>query len=231
MLYYEVIDLSKEASLIRPFYDKLVFDEHHPDKCRYRRFAQFRIENGCISRLELRPFIQPKKSNKILGGRPRYHEPVDRNFPVYPIIFSGLRMIGDYDETWLVNIHQIRIVTDQNIVGSVVPEGPHQDGALFIMLVCIDRQNVGGGETWLTEGGDGEPVLRRVFTPGEGVILNDRKYFHYVTDIEPIEDSPGHRDILIVGFHKWADKHYGKRWEEENIGREADLSPLAGLIS
>ena len=217
MLTFELINLSNELAMIAPYFDDLECDEHHPNKCRYRRFAQYRIKNGQIERLPMRAFIQPKESNKLLGGKPRQHAPISEHAPILPLVFAGLRSIGRYEEDFLANVHFIRTVTNDNILGSIVPEGPHQDGARYLLLACVARSNIKGGETKITDGEDGSAVFKQVLQPGQGLVLNDRQYFHYVSDVAPASVGSGYRDALLIGYHRWADNHYGEVWERENL--------------
>ena len=85
-----------------------------------------------------------------------------------------------------------------NLSTNLVPEGIHQDGFNFIAISCINRKNIRGG---LNNVYDSDKTIKYYCTTlnqGEILILNDRKMFHDVTNIELNNlNEVGYRDIFV----------------------------------
>lgn len=215
---YEVIDVSDASKPLLGSFDELALDEFCPSRSRFRRFAQFHLTPGdhgwTVTRLPHRPFIQQVDYNKLVGG-------VKRDFPpvlvdLEPLIRTAAHALGiDRSKEWQVNCHQIRIVTNDRIVGTPVPEGPHCDGFDYLMIACLSRDKVEGGVTELMPPGGGKPFFAATLQPGQAILIDDGRMFHNTTDLSPVGSAEGHRDIVIVAFLDWARKKYGPAHEME----------------
>jgi len=103
------------------------------------------------------------------------------------------------DSSWIIGLHQIRIVCDTNNSGYPAPEGSHQDGFDFVITYCVNQSNITGGETSLRLGAtDGPIVLCRSLQKGEAIIVNDKSLFHYTTPINVASEADGFRDMCII---------------------------------
>ena len=99
--------------------------------------------------------------------------------------------------TRYIQVHQIRVYAN-NLSTNLVPEGINQDGFNFIAISCINRKNIRGG---LNNVYDSDKTIKCYSTSlneGEILILNDRKMFHDVTNIELNNlNEVGYRDIFV----------------------------------
>lgn len=81
------------------------------------------------------------------------------------------------------------------------PEGRHQDGFEYISVSVLDRCRVKGAESIVARTLEGPPVLEKVFLPGQGMVFDDKFYYHDVTPILPSHGcTEGHRDVLVLTF-------------------------------
>src|SRR5260221_13963456 len=100
--------------------------------------------NGRRWELELlphRPFMQSKEYNSLVGGVPRYLEPL-RIDPTDQIAAGADAVPLDRSETYQLNVHQVRVLTNKEIRGIAVPEVPHRDGHEIGMIVVFRRGNI-----------------------------------------------------------------------------------------
>lgn len=221
---FTVPPLSDEAQ--REF-ETLVFDPYTGGKQRYRRFSQFRLwcEQGQwrTERLPHRPFIQSKNYNGVVGGVRREFSPI--RFDPTPQVAAGA-CAGHLDESQLyqINVHQVRVITSQEIRGVTVPEGPHRDGHDFVMNVVCARHNITGGISQLMPTGGGDCFFEDILQKDEAIIMADDKLWHNATDIISADGRSGHRDILIVSFNAWERRRYGEEFERRHgaIGVEQE---------
>lgn len=210
-------------------FNTLVFDPYTGGKQRYRRFSQFKLQNindrWTLELLPHRPFIQSKTYNNVVGGVGRAFEPI--RFDPTPQVEAGANAAQlDKKQVYQINVHQVRVVTNKDIVGVTVPEGPHRDGHDYVMNVICNRHGVSGGVSQLMPTGGGKPFFEDVLQPNEAIIFNDTRMWHNATDIIPLGEEQGHRDILIVSFNAWERRRYGEEFER-NLGMLPIDAPMA----
>jgi hypothetical protein len=198
-------------------FESLAFDPYTGGKQRYRRFSQFRIDYVAGAwKLELlppRPFVQAAGYNKIVGGVARQFEPIQ--FDPSPQVGAGADAGGlDRSRPYQINVHQVRVIVRSDITGITVPEGPHRDGHDFVMNVIVARRNVSGGISQLVPTGGGTPFFEDLIQENEAIMFDDRQIWHNATNILPLDNSGGHRDILIISFNDWERRRYGEEFEK-----------------
>jgi hypothetical protein len=192
---------------------------------RSRRFSQYKMsfKNGGwnFELLPHRPYMTFSMYNKAAGGIKRYYEPLEVDFTAQ--IEAGAKAIPlPTDDEWQINVHQYRVVVKPGLAGVTVPEGPHKDGHEYVMIAVLKRGGITGAEmSLLPLGGEGEPFFKATLQEGEAALLDDRRMFHYVTEIEPIE-TEGHRDIFVIAFSRWADRWHGEAFEKKVAEAEAN---------
>ena len=161
-----------------------------------------------------RPFIQAKKYNSFVGGIPRYLEPL--TIDPSPQIDAGAKAIPlDTKLIYQINVHQCRVITNAHTKGISVPEGPHRDGHEYGLLAVFQRYQISGGVTQLMPIGGGEPFFEVTLQPNQALVYDDNKMWHFASDIEPISEETGIRDLWIVAFNQWKNRRYGEQFEAE----------------
>lgn len=148
-------------------------------------------------------FFQPRAINTYAGGVKRVFAPagVPIRDHVWQVLQSAFYRHGLGAARYHFGLHQIRIVCDNRHEGCPVPEGFHQDGFDFVALHNFRRSNITGGGSFLRDGSkDGPCVFEHDLLPGEALVFNDRRLFHYATPITNVEPGTGYRDICVLTF-------------------------------
>ncbi|WP_280691657.1 2OG-Fe dioxygenase family protein [Kitasatospora sp. GAS204B] len=215
---FTVIDLPEIEPDLLPSYDDCPVDEYMGNGTRFKRFSQYKLEpagaaDWTFERLAHRDYTTFKKFNSVGGGIRRVYEPIKVDFT--PLIAFGVKELGlDRSEAWQINVHQNRTKADGGKPGPLTPEGVHHDGHEFVMIAVLNKENVAGGMTRLWHEGDEAPFWTGTLEPGQAVLLDDRGLAHDVTDVLSADGRPGHRDIVIIAFSRWAEKWYGDEHDE-----------------
>lgn len=189
-------------------WDDLALDEHMADGGRYRRrrHAVFHLPSldAQIVRAPHRAHFQTREFNPLNGGTRRWFAPITLEFAANPIFTSMMRAFislathaaGPAD--WDIEVHQFRITADVPCA-TPTPEGVHRDGVDIAFIVLVSRTGVSGGVTRLLAD-DGQLVSNfTMASPGECVMLNDRRLRHGVSPIDA-EAHDAYRDTLVVTF-------------------------------
>jgi hypothetical protein len=103
--------------------------------------------------------------------------------------------------TWHIELHQFRIEARPDEAGQPTPEGMHRDGVDYVLVLLIARVNIASGMTTVH---DLDRALLGSFTltqPLDAALVHDRRVYHGVTAVEPLDPSqPAYRDVLVVTF-------------------------------
>ncbi len=223
-LGFNIIDLPTVDDKILDSFNDLPFDEYM-GKNRYRRFSQYRLNNKDgvwqFEKLPSRPYVTYSKYNKVAGGIKRFYQPIKVDFS--PYISAGLEDLNlDKSIDWQINVHQYRVIVDDDLEGVTVPEGIHCDGHDYVMIAVFNRHNIIGGEMSLFKDIEGEDCFfKGVVQMNQAALLNDRKMYHYVSNIDPAPGhSYGHRDIVVIAISKWSERWYGDDFEQDALNTE-----------
>lgn len=226
---FKSLEYCHSDEIISSFND-LQRDIYSIDKSRRRRFRQYKLEyineNWEIIKLPMRPYVQSSSINHVSGGICRYFKSIIVNIDEY-LKYVVEEADVDRNISWQVNVQQYRIEANTKSVGTPVPEGIHRDGTAFTAILCVNRKNINGGISILYDLSKNE-IYRDILKKGQGLLLNDRKLFHDVTQIEiaDIIDGVGFRDVFVFGISEWNCGKYGPDFEREMTGEEGDLSKI-----
>ncbi len=178
-------------------------------KYRKRRHATYAIQNpGEPARLmPYQPHYQTVDYNPLNGGVARYFAPILDDLH-QSLTLAALLRLGDQvfsqvsgNPLWHIELHQFRIEARDGRLGKPTPEGVHRDGVDFVIVVMIKRVNIDSGATTifnLEHELVGEFTLRETF---DMVLVNDRKLYHGVTPISPLDaTAEAYRDVLVITF-------------------------------
>ncbi len=95
-----------------------------------------------------------------------------------------------------VHIHQIRQITYPHINSHNSPEGIHKDGAdTIVSAFVIQRQNCKGGESIIYDK-EKHALYKTKLDDKQGIFMEDKQQYHYVTPIVCDELTIGYRDII-----------------------------------
>lgn len=196
-------------------WDELGLDAYMADGGRYRRrrFAAFSVSAEGARRKPHRPHYQSRDHNRLNGGIARWFEPVAEATATHPAmravldtcraLFDGLTPPEVRPASWHVEVHQFRIEAEPGGAGRPTPEGMHQDGVDWVLVLLVRRENVASGETSIHD------LTRRrlgAFTltePLDAALVDDGRVFHGVTAVRSLDPGrPAHRDVLVVTFRR-----------------------------
>lgn len=184
------------------FFANLPLDPYIQGKFRRRRFSRFQGPPESLIRLEHKYFEQSSAVNKLAGGIKRDFAELEDKLVCLPEFQMLVSRFVDFSkiepETAEIGVHQIRIVATPGEVGEPAPEGIHQDGFDYVGIFCIGRRNLIGAETHLHEDPDQPPIFAKELQPGEFVLVNDRRLYHFTTGIQPVGAEEGTRDVFVM---------------------------------
>jgi hypothetical protein len=195
-------------------WDDLGLDIYMADGGRYRRrrFAAFAAADG-ITRKPHQPHYQSRDYNSLNGGIERWFMPVAEDVAanrftrgilgLCTIVFDAASAAETPPAPWHVEMHQFRIEPTESGAGLPTPEGAHRDGVDWVCVMLVDRTNVSSGVTQIF-GPDRTPLGEFTLTdPLDTVFLDDRRVFHGVTPISPVDPArKACRDVLVLTFRR-----------------------------
>ncbi len=215
-----------DAATLQSF-NRMPRDGHSVKRLREIRLSQFfgYKEEGqwIFALLPRRKYIQSATYIRLAeaGGVPRHREQLECDpAPLISAVLDTLPISSDAH--YHINVNQIRVIANDEFKGVTVPEGPHRDGHEFSVIAIADRHNVRGGETQVIEPSTGKIIFRQTLDVNEAILIDDERYIHYATNIEPEEGNLGHRDIWVIEINRWDQRAYGPAHECQ--AREARLT-------
>ncbi|MBV9827949.1 MAG: 2OG-Fe dioxygenase family protein [Alphaproteobacteria bacterium] len=196
-------------------WDDLGVDTYMADGGRYRRrrFACYRAASAGIIRKPHQPHYQSRDYNPLNGGVQRWFEPVTDEIGDHPslrailatcyTLFDGLTTPATRPPSWHVEVHQFRIEARPGQDGRPTPEGMHQDGVDWVLVLLVNRVNISSGETSI---GDLAQRPLGSFTLTDALdcaVTDDNRVYHGVTPVTPVDPArPAYRDVLVVTFRR-----------------------------
>lgn len=175
---------------------------------RRRRYAVFEATGDALVRAPHQPHYQAVANNPLQGGIERWFEPVEDAVATSRCLQSILAFaqllfgaLSPEVERWKVEVHQFRIEAMPGRPGEPTPEGLHRDGVDYVLVLMVDRHNIASGTTSIH---DLDGRMLGSFTlarPLESALVVDRRVYHGVTAVEPLDlTREAHRDVLVVTF-------------------------------
>jgi len=194
-------------------WEQLELDAYMADGGRYRRrrhavFAATRAEP--IARQANQPHFQALDYNPLNGGVARWFAPItteteatDSLRTILAFSRSLFDSLAPSTHAWRIETHQFRIEARPDAVGRPTPEGMHRDGVDYVLVLLVNRRNIGSGTTAI-HAADGRELGRfTLATPLDAALVDDARVSHGVTPVEPIDPAqPAYRDVLVVTFRK-----------------------------
>lgn len=209
-MFSEVVDSSlHELNQLKMYWHHLPLDPYLKDRgnYRHRRHASYTISNNKITTAPYRAHWQSLENNQLNGGIQRWYDSPEPNLTVrtsWQNILLGitklLNLVNPATAKWFVEAHQFRINTLSG-TGLPTPEGVHRDGADFVGIILVDREQIQGGESRILYA-DGSMCLAKTLTSSWTLLMiDDTRMLHETTAITS-NSSSGYRDTLVLTFHK-----------------------------
>jgi hypothetical protein len=190
-----------DPEAFRPFFHDLPVDPNIEGHYRFRRLSRFGVSEDGLVKLPHGYLFQSKTYNPLVGGKKREFAELDAELVQFGMFTALLEVFRDFCALRPgadIGVHQIRTTCRPDSYGNPAPEGIHRDGADFVGIYSINRDNIQGGETHLYTTQAEEPVFQKILYPGEFLLINDRKFFHYTTPVRPVRSDKGIRDVFVL---------------------------------
>ncbi len=161
-------------------------------------------------RLPQYSLAQSKAYNPVHGDLRREYSPIEPRLLDGPdlrrLVFHYASRFEWNDAIVLVQFQRVECLPGRP--GRVAVEGFHQDGNQHVAMLIVDRVNItpdsGVSQYKMDAGGKmtDEMVFDAVVPPGQLIYWNDKRVWHYGTDIEIADPAAnggrGFRDIVIL---------------------------------
>jgi hypothetical protein len=189
----------------------LELDTYMADGGRYRRrrhatFAASAGQDG-IERQPHQAHFQSLEYNPMHGDIMRWFQPIRPEIAAGASMTTILRFSRALfdrlspDTSSHIEVHQFRIEPPPGHVGRPTPQGMHRDGVDYALVLMVDRQNIASGVTSIHDSDGQQLGSFTLADPLDAALVHDRRVFHGVTPVEPLDPSrPAHRDVLVVTF-------------------------------
>jgi len=188
--------------------------------CRRRAVGECRLtyhatKGWQVEVLPITPFEQPLDADDFLSY-PRQFSPIARWILDDDIFQRMLRGVASTVEkvavpakSMKVVVHQVMSVATEKYHGDNAPEGLHQDGADYIVsALLVDRKNVEGGVSRITNEKNESNFLVHQLEIGEGLFQSDKgsELWHDVSKVYKKEQTDsyteyGYRSTFGLDIH------------------------------
>ncbi len=192
------VDLNK----ITHFFDNLIGDKYLKGNYRFRRLSRFKVVDDKIVKLPHDYLFQTSDYNPILGDVIREYPEIEDELvqqedfkKIILEFYEFCKLCSKFNE---IAVHQIRTITSAENIGEPAPEGVHQDGVDLVGIFCVNRENIAGGITKLSQSKNGSPVLAKILNPGELLVFTDGQFWHYTSSITAKSAGTGVRDVFVL---------------------------------
>jgi hypothetical protein len=152
---------------------------------------------------ESTPYVQLKKYNTTIGGRPRKYAPLPpaiagsigvRKMIAHHLQYLPLSAVGT---RYLVNVHLIRFTATPGRPCDTSPPGLHKDGEKYIATHLLVRCGAHGGEVVITDNDKHEVARFTMREAGECYVFDDDRIWHMLTPVAVLEGNQfAYRDTL-----------------------------------
>lgn len=191
-----------DVSALKESFARLPLDPFIEGDYRFRRLSRFVSPAGRLRALPHAEFVQSDQYNLLLGNIRREYEEMEASVALNDGFINLISYIQEHlkstGETSVFGAHQIRITAEEDSKGEPAPEGIHKDGFDYVVITCVDRLGVEGGKTELYESLDSSPVFSEIIKPNQILFVDDKKLFHYTTNVENINKADAYRDVIVV---------------------------------
>ncbi|MCY0965907.1 2OG-Fe dioxygenase family protein [Parathalassolituus penaei] len=219
---YCVIDMPEVSQDLLDSFGEMPRDMHSLGRLRKIRLTQYFAywEEGewFFAPLPKRKYVQSADYIRLAeaGGVARHREQIIGD-PTALVAAVLNQLPVTLDDMFQINVNQIRVIANTEFKGVTVPEGPHRDGHEFSVIAIAKRHNVKGGETQVIDPLTGDVLYQTTLDENQAILIDDERFIHYATNIEPEVGTEGHRDIWVIEINRWQYRAYGPAHERASL--------------
>ncbi|MBF6074265.1 2OG-Fe dioxygenase family protein [Nocardia beijingensis] len=191
---------------IQPLFDSVPNDGYVPEGFRYKSLSRVTVRDGLIRRGRHEPLFQTATYNPVHGDIEREYAPIAA--PLFEALrdaiclFATGARLRENDE---ILVQAQRVTATAGFGGNQglpAVEGFHQDAVGLVGILVVNRHHIDGGMTLLSREQNTEhAVFAAQLEPGDLLLIDDQRLFHYTTPIYSAEpDRIGFRDVVLFGW-------------------------------
>ena len=200
--YLELGQLTEQSvETLAPSFDALPPNPYMDGAFRLRRYSHFNCVGDKLERLPTKAFVQSGDINTYQGNVERVYPEIEDqivNSEAFAEMFRNFKAMAGVNDETPIEVHQMRIIVNNNETTEAAPEGVHQDGFQRLAVFVIDRKNINGGEIRVHATKEADPFVSHAFDKGEFVVLNDQRFWHSAAAIEAANDDDAHMDVFVL---------------------------------
>lgn len=193
---------SVKVDKLKPFFTDLPVDPYLEGNYRFRRLSHFKVFGTRLIKQPHNRLFQTKEYNPLLGNVVREYPELNEELieledfqKIVLDFFEFCKLCSTSNE---IGIHQIRIASSSQQMGSPAPEGIHRDGVDIVGIFCVHREGIEGGETHLYKSKDDNPIFKKILNPGELLVFSDHQFSHFTSPIKAISSEQAFRDVFVL---------------------------------
>ena len=194
-------------------WNNLKQDTYMADKgtYRYRRYSKYSYDNKTkeLKLLAHSAYVQPSYINTLNGDINRIYEPLENSMTETLFFKKYLEWLGyifskvSNNNKWIINLHPYRIIANESS-GKPTPEGLHRDGVDFVTSLLVNRKNIKGGISTVTNNDEDFIANFEMKETCDLCLFNDPFVKHGVSEIQILnKQKEAYRDVFVVAFEKY----------------------------
>lgn len=191
--------------------EALPVDPYDETRQRRRRYGRFILHawDSTLKPTPIHNYEQTSDLNPTDGGVERKLPPLDEEQLESPflrqVILEHFNELNPDSETaatvWEVGVHVLRYEVAPGSPCVASPPVLHKDGEPLTSIILLDRNNVQGGWTEVTDNEFNTRFRDVLCDPLELVVIDDSEVYHKVTSMEVAQaNETGYRTVLLVDF-------------------------------
>jgi hypothetical protein len=202
------IDIARALAELAHAAWSLPRDQYYQSGDRFRTLNRFRarVQQGGVDiepSDDSQPYVQLRKYNATLGGKPRTYGPLPRalvesagvrKLMAHHLMYLPLSRAG---QAYSVNLHVIRFAATPARPCDTSPSGLHKDGEKYLATHLLARCGAEGGEVVITDNERRELDRFTMRESGECYVFDDDRIWHMLTPVQTgVGSQYGYRDTV-----------------------------------
>lgn len=179
----KIIPLNINLNNLQKIFNNISIDKYFLDGYRYKEIIRYKKLKNTFFETPHSPMYASEKHNPIHGGIIRKYNKITSCNELEQIVNRFYKETNLNDCEVLVQAQRILCKNNKEYYPTI--EGIHQDGTKYMSIFCVNRENISGGISQIfTSNNPKDLCYEYEMKPNDMLILDDEKYWHYVTPIQ-----------------------------------------------